>query len=298
MSAIHESFAKLYSMYIPHIRRQPVNITCRGREMSCEVTNVKLMFSPARGISVYSHADTRAFPIKFALAEFLWILAKRNDVASIARWNKNIVHYSDDTVIMNGAYGFRLDNQIENCILRLINDKHTRQACANIWQRNDSMSTSKDHPCNTFLQFMIRDETIDLTVTSRSSDFVTGLPIDSFHWQMLLVIVRNELLSTYPTLRIGNVIYNIASLHVYDVDKEALDLFYTVDDYERVMYLPPNITFSKLTTNAMKSFHTAHDFADLLIMYSMPVGSMNIACVLHETFLARRHKFNRGGTQA
>ena len=299
-----ETFALQFERALLEMRNSPVNIECRGRQMAYELQNAKMRVPTEDGVSVYSHKSTRAFPIKFALAEFAWILAGRNDVASIARFNKNIVHYSDDTIIMGGAYGERLGGQIYSMIRRISNDKHTRQACAVIWNANDSSESSKDHPCNVFLQFMIRNDRLNLTVTSRSSDLMTGLPIDTFHWQFLLHIVRNELLPVYPELKVGHVIYNLTSLHVYDVDRQALENITDVhfDDEDSSMYhnieINQLMTYSWLEFACRKLFDSCESLQDITGMFGFSAPAADKIVSLHDMFINRVHKFVRKGDKA
>lgn len=219
-------FADIYDNLFVVMKEFPTDIECRGKSICYEMLNAQLVFNPiANGISIYSHPATRAFPIKFALAEFVWIMAKSNDLGFISKYNKAMESFSDNGETLYGAYGHRLDKQIDVCIEKLKNDKYSRQAFATIYDRCDVFANTKDMPCNTSLQFCIRDNKLILTVNSRSSDFITGLPIDAFHWQLLLSLVYQELRQTYPELSDGRVVYNIASLHIYSTDKEAFDTF-------------------------------------------------------------------------
>lgn len=219
-------FAGIYSDLFTVMKEYETNIECRGKSICYELLNVQLIFNPITyGISIYSHKLTRAFPIKFALAEFVWIMAKSNDLGFISKYNKAMESFSDNGETLYGAYGYRLDKQIDTCIEKLKNDKYSRQAFATIYDRYDIFANTKDVPCNTSIQFMIRNNELILTVNSRSSDFITGLPIDAFHWQLLLSLVYQELRQTYTELSDGRVVYNIASLHIYSTDKEIFDTF-------------------------------------------------------------------------
>lgn len=226
MVIARQYFADVYSDLFTVMKEYETNIECRGKSICYELLNVQLIFNPIiNGISIYSHKDTRAFPIKFAIAEFAWIMAKSNDLEFINKFNKVMGLFSDNGYTLFGAYGYRLGGQISACIGKLKNDKYSRQAFAAIYNRYDIFANTKDVPCNTSLQFCIRNNELILIVNSRSSDFITGLPIDAFHWQLLLSLVYQELRQTYPELSNGRVVYNIASLHIYSTDKEIFDTF-------------------------------------------------------------------------
>lgn len=293
---LRNTFATVYSCLIHNMQYHPVTIKCRGRQMAYEITNAQLQFTVKHGISVYSNVETRAFPIKFAVAELLWILAGRNDVESIAKWNKAIVNYSDDMSTMSGAYGHRLSDQIMSCIVKLVNDIYSRQACAVIWRPDDIVVNSKDHPCNVFLQFLVRDNRLHLTVTARSIDFITGLPIDAFHWQALLVLVCNSLRLTYVGLRYGIVTYNIGSLHVYEQDADTLRSFGSSESSNYEIWL--DSTYSHIRANAQSKFAGCETLMNLCEVLELDIISHQTVDKLDDIFKNRKHKFQRGGTTA
>ncbi len=216
------TFAKMYDDLFYTLYLHPVNIECRGKNIVYECTNIRLHIDCSKGISIFSHKDSRVFPMRFALGELLWIISRSNKLADILPFNKGMTNFSDDGEKLYGAYGWRLADQISKAIEKIKADKHTRQAYCAIYDDTDIFTTTKDLPCNTSLQFMIRDNKLTLTVNSRSSDFMTGLPIDAFHWQTLLWMVRNDLIECYPGLGVDKVIYNITSLHVYKIDEPLL----------------------------------------------------------------------------
>jgi thymidylate synthase len=60
----------------------------------------RVLFNAARDANPFFH-----------LYEALWMLAGRNDVASVAHYAKQMKDYSDDGVTLNGAYGYRWRHQ-------------------------------------------------------------------------------------------------------------------------------------------------------------------------------------------
>ena len=81
----------------------------------------------------------------FQLAESLWIISGRSDVAFLDLFNKNMVSFSDDGEYFNASYGERLRffgkndlhhvvynpiDQLTDCYIKLTQDKDTRQAVA------------------------------------------------------------------------------------------------------------------------------------------------------------------------
>ena len=108
---------------IMNIRTRNVN-TAFTRIVTLFETGEQVVRRPSRNGSVlmidepmlitYSHPKERllfnsardANPF-FHLYESLWMLAGRNDVASVAYYAKQINEYSDDGITLNGAYGYR-----------------------------------------------------------------------------------------------------------------------------------------------------------------------------------------------
>lgn len=289
-----KAFAHIYKDLFSLIYQMPVDIECRGKKIKYEICNAQLVFSPADFISIYSHAETRAFPIKFALAEFMWIMSKSRDLGFIYKYNKAMSQYSDDGCTLFGAYGYRLGYQIEECMQKMVNDKHTRQAVATIYDREDVFAETKDLPCNINLQFIIRNNALNLIVTSRSSDFMTGLPIDAFHWQLLLVLVGNQLLATYSDLQIGDITYNIASLHVYEADANLIDDFFHNDmhcnfcrEYQHKLNISDTFAYARYRS---KDFVDNEANWDLYDNFIFDVHSQATLLVLQDIFKNRKNK--------
>lgn len=308
MIIARENFADIYAELFNSMKDHKVNFNCRGKSICYELLNAQFIFNPIKnGISIFSHGSTRAFPIRFALAEFIWIMAKSNDLDFINTYNKSMGMFSDDGYILYGAYGYRLGSQIEHCIIKLLEDKYSRQAFASIYDSKDISAKTKDMPCNTSLQFMIRNNELILTVNSRSSDFITGLPIDAFHWQLLLVLVYNELRAKkYTELTSGRVVYNIASLHIYSTDKESFDMFefYKRLDIESgVPYAPyAHALYISKTYSAIVEasrnyvsdwFATDLDKNEIFHVIDFIPKSQLMLLDLHNIFISRKHRFNR-----
>lgn len=283
---IYSTFAKLYYSLIHDIGMYPTSLAPRREKLACEMIGVHLHFEVPY-ISVYSNKDTRAFPITFALAEFLWILSGSMLVSDIIKFNKSMSKYSEDGLTIPSSYGIRLHNKLDYIIDALKEDKYTRQACANIWNSIDSDDLSVHKPCNTFLQFIYRDNRLNLIVTSRSSDFITGLPIDAFHWQMLLHVIANQL-----NMLTGYITYNIGSLHVYEQDKEMLhNIINNNHQYEHNILM--NKTFSELRRRAYSDFSLCKTLEDLVDVYGFDDKNMTKIAQIYDIFLNRKWKIQR-----
>lgn len=279
------TFAEIYSGLLAGIKSYPTNVICNNNNMLYELLNVTLTIDIVKDgsipqVSIYSCADTRAVPIGFVLAEFATILTDDTDIKHLAKFNKNILNYVEYGTKAS-HYGTRLYSQLPKLLILLTKDKHTRKACANIWYAYEL--DLKHQSCNVFLQFIIRDNKLNLIVVSRSSDLLTGLIIDAVHWQLLLISFYWQLIMTvYPALDIGSVIYKISSLHVYATERE---LMYTlpkrqhgsecISQYEH--NLPFYKTFSWLRSVAadVKQCYGLNDLTELYLFDGKQIDVIN-----------------------
>lgn len=121
----------------------------------------------------------------FHLMESLWMLAGRNDVDTPAFYVARMREYSDDGVVLRGAYGHRwrvffgLD-QIDRIIEALREDPTCRRQVIQIWSAQQDLGWQssvdlKDIPCNLTVHFQINHHgSLDMTVFCRSNDAVWG----------------------------------------------------------------------------------------------------------------------------
>lgn len=131
----------------------------------------RVLFWPARD----------ANPI-FHLMESLWMLAGRDDVAFVEYFNSRMRSFSDDGVVLNGAYGHRWRNrfgrdQLATLIEHLRAQPDTRRAVLTMWGVEEDLmkvDTSKDVCCNTQCFFELQGGKLNMTVLNRSNDMIWG----------------------------------------------------------------------------------------------------------------------------
>jgi len=299
------TFAQAYLKTFNRLMESPtVTFSCRGMQMWKEIvgysTDVAMIGS---SVSVFSHRQHRVTPIRFALAELCYILAGRDDVESIASYNKAMAHYADDGKQMVGSYGLRLRNQLLPMIERLKCDIHTRQACAAIFNEDDGATTTRTHiPCNVFLQCLCRPPNVYLHVISRSSDFATGFSIDTLHWQALLIMIANELTAfTGQTIYPAYVFYTISSLHMYAADIPVIEQW-TIQQEDVRPYtshepygytIKLHIGLSDGIQRAKDMFKEGLSIAQLGEILMLNEESMYNVKLLHDKFLTHRNKLVR-----
>lgn len=117
-----------------------------------------------------------------------------------------------------GAYGPRLLPQLDEVYRKLIDDPDTRQAVATIWRPDDAFVATRDLPCTTSMQFLLRDGTLELHVTMRSNDLWWGWSYDAFQFTRLQQAMADAL-----DVAVGVYVHRVGSLHLYRRDVEAVD---------------------------------------------------------------------------
>lgn len=135
-----------------------------------EAPQERVMFSSLRDANPFFH-----------LYECIWMLAGRNDAASVARYAKTMESFADDGVLA-GSYGHRWRrhfgfDQLPAIVEMLRKDPSTRRAVLSMFDPVTDLqhgAGSKDIPCNTAVYFDGTRGALDMTVVNRSNDIVWG----------------------------------------------------------------------------------------------------------------------------
>ena len=208
-----------------------------GRVLRCPTPVAVTYLRPAERVMFSALRDANPF---FHLMEAVWMLAGRDDVATPARYAKQIAQYSDDDITLNGAYGYRWRgwfgmDQLWAIIEMLKVDPTTRRAVLGMWSPEfDLGSVSKDIPCNTHVYFDASLGCLNMTVCCRSNDIVWGAyGANAVHFSML-----QQLIAEATDIPIGRCTQFSNDLHLYlgrsDVarlyDHATKDVHYQPDD--------------------------------------------------------------------
>ena len=182
---------------------KPRNIPC------FELTNVQInVRNPLHNLIEHPH---RNLSYRFAVAEWLWIYFGLNDLKTIERYNPRMKEFSDDGVILSGAYGPHISLQWFRIINKFIEDRETRQAVISIYDNTKVKENTKDIPCTLSIQFLCRKNCLKTIVNMRSSDAWLGLPYDFFSFSMLANLMSHEL-----KMDLGDITFNLGSSHLYE----------------------------------------------------------------------------------
>ena len=172
------------------------------------------------------------------IAETMWVIAGRDDMAYLGRYLTRAIQYSDDQLTWRGGYGPRLRDwegvdQVDEIRKLLTLEPESRRAVAVLFDPARDFVETLDVPCNNWLHFLVRDGQLHLNVAVRSNDVIWGFSgINTFEWSVL-----HEMMAFWLGAQVGQGSYFISSLHLYDeripqADR-ALTGFLDTTEYEQ-----------------------------------------------------------------
>ena len=186
-----------------------------------EITGVLLELENPRARLSRTETRGRSFS---CLGELLWYLAGRNDLEFISYYLSDYRHSADNGLIF-GGYGPRLFswkglNQVETVTKLLSTKKDTRQAVIQLFDREDLVGKHSDVPCTCTLQFILRENKLNMFAFMRSNDAFLGLPHDVFSFTMI-----QEMIARAISADLGSYKHAVGSLHIYGEDEDAARQF-------------------------------------------------------------------------
>lgn len=188
-------------------RGEPVSAT---KGANRELRGVMLQLTNPRARLSRSESRGKVFS---ALGELLWYLSGSNATNQITHYIPQYARYDEDGEVF-GGYGPRLrggTDQLATVVELLRNRPSTRRAVIQIFDGADLVESHKDVPCTCTLQFLNREERLDLIVYMRSNDVFIGFPHDVFCFSMI-----QELVARAVGVDVGQYIHVAGSLHLYD----------------------------------------------------------------------------------
>ena len=160
--------------------------------------------------------------IAFVLAEVVWIMTGRRDLAFLEYWNTRYRDFVGPGPELHGAYGYRLRShlgidQLERAFQVLVHDPDTRQVVLQIWDSRidlpapDGTPANRDVPCNIAAMPKLRDGKLEWLQVIRSNDMFLGVPHNFVQFTSM-----QEILAGWLGVECGSYTQISDSLHVYD----------------------------------------------------------------------------------
>lgn len=187
-----------------HVRGDTVR-ELRNRVITLERPLERAVILPKRRGSLFA-----------AIAESVWVLAGRDDIAFLDPYLSRAGEYSDDGSTWRGAYGPRLRawgsvDQIERCLSLIREEPATRRAAMSLFDPGRDYADTKDVPCNNWLHWLVRDGKLNLSVALRSNDMMWGFSgINAFEWSVL-----HDFMALWSGFEVGDATFYASSFHLY-----------------------------------------------------------------------------------
>ena len=266
-----------------------------------EILHVGMSIADPRQRWVVSR--TPPLNLAFALAEVVWIMAGRRDLAFLEYWNSEYRKYAGPGPELHGAYGYRLRHhllidQLERAYLALKHEVDTRQVVLQIWDSRidmpavDGTPADTDIPCNLLAMPKIRDGKLEWLQIIRSNDMFLGVPHNFVQFTCL-----QEVLAGWLGVQCGTYNQISDSLHVYDrhwekvVNSPPLPCIAPNGDYLDLPRQESDRAFKELEHRVEQMIHpdTEPDALEALSFWdSAPQSYRNIGTVLAAEALRRR----------
>ena len=166
--------------------------------------------------------------VAFAIAEVIWIITGRNDLAFLEPWNRRLPGYVGKGPQLHGAYGHRLRNhvggdQLTRAYQALSSNPDTRQAVLQVWDSSidlpqpDGTPANQDIPCNVLSVLKVRAGKLEWLQIIRSNDLFLGVPHNFVQFMAL-----QEVMAGWLGVDCGAYHQVSDSLHLYDHDEERV----------------------------------------------------------------------------
>lgn len=224
-----------------------------------EQTGVTLVFPG--GTTMLPIGTGRAVNLKLAAIESLQLQSglARSDLVELVAPRYNDV-FVDPINRDYGAYGPRLAERLSGCFQLLQRDPTTRRAIATIWEPRDLLHDG-DRPCTLSLQFLLRNDLLELHVTMRSQDVWLGLTYDGFMFTQ-----AQQTLARRLNVGVGQYVHHVGSMHVYEADVDrVLDKLKTTGKSRPQLpdgiFAPPGATATQVAGRLLSNEATAEEQA-------------------------------------
>jgi thymidylate synthase len=239
--------AESYRDILTTVRDEGGRVAPRGKA-TLELLNVTIELSnPARALAIRCGRSLHA---GVAAAEALQLVGGFSDPAAMMRVSPHFDVFTDGGVF-HAPYGPRIASQVPQAVQRLVNDWATRQAVISVWDPTQDLWTdrTRDYPCTTHLQLMVRNGCLDLHVSMRANDAWRGFPYDVFQFTQLQLAVAHFL-----GRPVGTYYHHATSFHLYEENLDQVaDL--TVGRAEELIGVRPGQTWADTQDRARDLFY-------------------------------------------
>lgn len=152
---------------------------------------------------------------EFAKISKFWDKIKNPDGTVNSAYGK-LIYY--EKTCGNPKFGGPSLTPFQWCRESLIRDKDSRQAYIRVARPDHLWQGNKDQVCTLHINFLIREDALNMCVVMRSNDLVKGFAYDAPWFVTVMEKLLKELREVYPKLRMGHYRHFAHSLHIYERD--------------------------------------------------------------------------------
>lgn len=180
--------------------------------------------------------DDRKLKMDYIKQEFLWYLLGEPTDQSICKVASMWEGLINDDGSINSNYGYYIFNpragfegrsNFDRVATTLQQDPYSRRATLMILNSEHLNSITRDYPCTVFINFLIRENKLNMYVRMRSQDAIYGMgndaPFFSFLHELMLWKLKDKDGELFKDLQLGTYHHSADSFHVYHRHYEMLD---------------------------------------------------------------------------
>lgn len=162
---------------------------------------------------------------QYAEKELDWYKSQSLNVYDMPNPPKIWRQIADKNGNINSNYGWIIyskenGEQYKNCVRELRKNKDSRRTVMIYTRPSMQVEYNKngmsDFMCTNNVQVLIRDNKLIYIFNQRSCDAIFGFKNDIFWHRYVQVELWNDLLEDYPELKLGDIICQFGSIHVYE----------------------------------------------------------------------------------
>lgn len=207
--------AEDYYLILRNVMREGQDVAPRGLKTKEILSFTLELTDPTRALV---RGTNRKISVPLAAAEALQLVGGFSDPGQMLNVSEHFRQFMDGGVF-HAPYGPRIAAQIPEALEWLVRDPDSRKAHVSVWNPQQDLWTydTRDHPCTTHFQFMIRNNKLDMHVGMRANDAWRGFPYDVFQFTQLQQAAANCL-----RVPLGTYYHHATSFHLYEENYEQV----------------------------------------------------------------------------
>lgn len=213
---VSNDLAEDYAFILKHTRDYG-DVVCPRDKCTRELLAFTLQLNdPTRA---WAAGTGRKLSVALAGAEALQLVGGFSDPRAMLQISRHFNEFMDGGVF-HAPYGPRIATQLPEALDWLRRDPDTRKAHVSVWDPQQDLWThdTRDHPCTTHMQFMVRRGALDLHVGMRANDAWRGFPNDVFQFTQL-----QQAIASCLRVDLGTYYHHVTSFHLYEENLEQVD---------------------------------------------------------------------------